>query len=225
MEKAFAGIAGVSCGVWVLQSCLSQQEKPWIGFPSDQPCSPTCQGAAVPAWSGGAAGLTVCQEPGRGSASGRDEQDVPTSHPCWLPSCWDSHTPWFVLGPLLFAARSDGSEPVSVSSPLWVAAFQLAAVSIAAGEAAPVASCSIPATGRDGKRESKISSRNTLVTSLCLALPHAQHRLCCSHVSAWHHAVRAGSWRWVNRKSPLQRSHGCRRNLGTLPRALHPHSK
>lgn len=67
-----------------------------------------------------------------------------------------------------------------MSSPLWVAAFRLAAVSIAAGEAAPVASCNIPATGREGgmggERAAWISSRNTLFTSPCPALPHAQHR-------------------------------------------------
>lgn len=64
-------------------------------------------------------------------------------------------TPCFVLVPLLFAARSDGPEPICVSSPLWVAAFRLAAVSIAAGEAAPVASCSIPATGRERGRDGR----------------------------------------------------------------------
>lgn len=63
--------------------------------------------------------------------------------------------PCFVLVPLLFGARSDGPEPICMSSPLWVAAFRLAAVSIAAGEAAPVASCSIPATGRDGGRDGR----------------------------------------------------------------------
>lgn len=52
IENPFAGIAAISRGAWVLQNRLSWQEKPWFGFPPDQPCLPTCQGAAVPAQSG-----------------------------------------------------------------------------------------------------------------------------------------------------------------------------
>lgn len=37
--------------------------------------------------------------------------------------------------------------------PLWLAAFQLAAESIAADEAAPVASCSILATEEEARQE------------------------------------------------------------------------
>lgn len=54
LEKPFAGIAAISHSAWVLQIRLSWQEQPWFGFPPDQPCLPTRQGAAVPAQAGAA---------------------------------------------------------------------------------------------------------------------------------------------------------------------------
>lgn len=102
--------------------------------------APTCP--ALPAWSWGAetpAHLRVsCWK-------SLPEQDVPMSHPCGLPGGLEMPHTFFCAGPP-FTCRQPGA--LQVSSPLWVAAFRLAAGSTAAGEAAPAASCSIPAAGK-----------------------------------------------------------------------------
>lgn len=75
------------------------------------------------------------------------KQDVPLSHPCGLPGLLGLPHTLFCAGPQL-----GWPGALQVSSPLWVAAFRLAAGSRAAGEAAPAASCSIPAAGK-GREE------------------------------------------------------------------------
>lgn len=139
-----------------------------------------------------------------------------------VPSPW---APWGA-GPPLICCQLCWPGALQVSSPLWVAAFRLAAGSTAAGEAAPVASCSIPAAGKG--REQRDQQRNhpvpTSPPQFHLTTPCPAPRLCHSHASSWHCVTRAGSLCHLEqggRERTHQRSQGSR---GTpFPRALDPH--